>query len=371
MEKFLRKLYQKFVLYQKHALLEDIKFWFGVKKLKIKKEVLLDFYKNFWKPTFFGFLSFLKNIIYFENPFSLIKKFATDNWEVWYYLDFLRKEKIIETEKKGKVLLLKKELKDFFPPIFKEKEIKKILEKKLKKRIEKEKPVSSLFKFKIKKDYDQLPISQESAIFVAKKIYDYLPLSKKFLFVGDDDFISIIMGLSWPKFEAVVVDVDEDLLKKINQFSKKFNLKIETKKIEIESSKKKLKDKFCGVLLNPVYTERGVKTFMKFGLSHLSQDGGFVFLELGDEVIGNRFLFLQDFFTKNRLIIHEIITDKVYYPYLEVHQEDKILGKRLREIFDEKFLEKNPRLGAALFCFEYIPFLPKKRKTKFPMYTYL
>jgi len=289
-------------------------------------------------------------------------------------LKFLEKEKIIKVKKDGRVFLLKKELEKIIPKPQKEEEIKRRIEKKLNFRVREEKPAVDLFKkfqsFKVKAKWDQMPISQSSAIFIVKKILENLPLNKKFLFIGDDDFISVFLTLAEPNIECQVIDVDEQLLECLKILSSKFKLKIEAKKIDIRKEKY-LKEKFVGFLTNPVYTEAGVKEFVKYGVNQLGEDGGIVFLEVGDESIGNRFLFLEDFFAKKNLIIEEVIKEKIFYPYIELYKEDKEILRRMKTMIDEKKIKESPKLAASLWIFKYLPFKPKKIKLKKPIYAYL
>jgi predicted methyltransferase len=306
MEKFLRKLYKKFLIFDRNYYFQDVKTWFGVRELKLNKKILKEFYENYEKFSFLEFLEDIKDIIYSKNVFDFVVKNAVEDWDLWYYLKFLEKERIIKVKRTGSVSLLKKELREAIPKPQTEKEIKRKIERKLKIKIKEKETVISLFKkfqdFIVKAKWDQMPISAGSAIFVAKKILDYLPLNKKFLFIGDDDFISAILTLADENIECLVIDIDKQLLECINILARKFNLKIETKKVDI-GKEKFLGEKFVGFLCNPTYTEEGVKKFVKYGISQLSNDGGVVFVEIGDEAIGNRFLFLQDFFTKENLII--------------------------------------------------------------------
>ncbi len=224
--------------------------------------------------------------------------------------------------------------------------------------------------FVVKAKWDQMPISQESAVFVVQKILENIPLNKKFLFVGDDDFISVVLGLVEPNIESLVIDADEQLLGCLNILAKEFNLKIETKKVDIRKTKN-LGEKFVGFLANPIYTAAGVKEFIKFGKTQLGKDGGTVFLEVGDESIGNQFLFLQDFFSKNNLVIKELITEKIYYPWISLYKEDQEIMRRFSGIIDEKIINKSPKLGASLYIFDFLPSRPQKIKFKKPIYAYL
>lgn len=374
MEKFLRKLYKKFLDFDRNYYLQDAKTWFGVRELKLNKKILQKFYDNYQRFSFLEFLREIKDIIYSKNVFDFILKNSLDDWGLWYYLKFLEKEKIIKVRRNGKVIVLRKEILKIIPKPQSEQEIKRKLERKLRIKIKGTEPVINLFKkiqdFKVKSKWDQMPISQSSAIFVVKKILENLPKKGRFLLIGDDDFISVILTLVDPKIECVVCDIDEQLLECINTLSSRFNLKIETRKIDL-GKKKNLGEKFIGFLANPIYTEAGVKEFVKFGKNHLGKEGGIGFLEVGGDDIGSRFLFLQEFFAKNNLIVKEVIPNKIYYPHIMLHKEDKEILKRLSLMIDEKVIRESPRLGASLYIFQYLPFKLKRVKFKRPIYSYL
>lgn len=386
MEKFLKTLYQKFLNFEKRYYLRDAKTWLGVGDLKLNKQTFEGFFENYQKTPFFSFLGRIKDIIYSKNVFDYILKNSTDVWDLWYHLKFLENQKILNVKRNGNVSILNKSILNLIPQPQKESEIKDKIEKKLKIKIKEKEPVINLFKkftphrnkisgagfqdFKVKAKWDQMPISESSAIFLTKKILEKLPLNKTFLFIGDDDFISVILSLAEPKIESLVIDIDEDLLARIKGLASKFNLKIQTKKVDIRKEES-LGEKFLGFLCNPVYTEEGVKEFMNYGKNQLGEDGGIVFLEVGDEAIGNRFSFLQDFFIKKSLIIKEIIPNKIYYPWISLHKEDKIISKRLFSILNEKTVKASPKLGASLYVFDYLPFEIKRIKIKKPIYSYL
>jgi hypothetical protein len=365
----LKKLYSKFLKFKERHHLKDVQFWFGVEKVKFSKKQIKEILQKYERDSFLNFLKNLKDIIFSQNPLDLVLKWSTDQWSFFYHSAFLKKEGIVDFEKNGRVRLLKKTLLNFFPRPRSENEIKEIIEKKLKMKLPLEAPSNFPFGTKVNAQYDQLPISISSTIFVVKKILDYLPLNKKFLFVGDDDLVSLYLSLTEPKVESMVVDIDEGLFEKIREISKKFNLKIETKKVDI-TKVQKLKENFVGFLTSPVYTYEGIKGFVNFGVSQFGQDGGYGFLNLSDEAIGNRILFLEKFFAEKNLKIEEIILGKVYYPWRITHPEDEVIFERLKKIFDEKIIKKSPLIGASLWIFDYLPFkVPKPKKQ--PFYAYL
>ena len=375
-EKYLRNLYKKWLKFSKHIFFIDRKkYSTSFKKLTISQKEVEKFYDNYYRVPFFIFLSHIKSIIYSKTVFDFILNNASEDWKLWPYLRFLEKEKIIKVKKSGTVSLIKKELANVLPKPQTEKEIKEKIEKKLKVKVKKRDFVVDLFKkfqaFKVKSGFDQMPISQGSAIFVVRKILEKMPFNNSFLFIGDDDFISVILTLVSPKIECLVVDIDDQLLNCINSLASQFNLKIKTKKIDLTKNKKPvLGGKFTGFLTNPVYT-LGAREFIEFGKRQLGKDGGFGFLEMGDEAMGNRFLFLQDFFTKNNLIIEEIIPGKIYYPFISLYKEDEEILRRMSTMIEKKTVKKSPRLGASLYIFKYVPFKLEKLSLKGNIYAYL
>jgi predicted methyltransferase len=375
MEKYLRTLYKKFLkLDRKQFFIDSKRYSTSLKEMKLSDKILGEFYDSYYEESFLSFLRDIKTIIYSRTVFDFVKENFTDYWGMHSYLDFLIKEKIIKVNKNGKVSLLKKDVEKIIPRPQTSQEIKSIIEKKLKVKANEKDSIINLFKkfrkFTVKGKWDQMPISQSSAFFVVSKILKYLPKNGKFLFVGDDDFMSLVLSLAEPNIESLVIDADEEVLSIINELALKFNLKIKTRKVDLRKQKN-LGEKFIGFLCNPIYTEVGTKKFVNFGKNQLGKDGGFAFLEVGDEAIGNRFLFLQDFFTKNNLIIRELIPNEVYYPNIALYKEDEEITKRLSSIIDKEVIKESPELGAALYVFEYLPKKPKKVKFKKPIYAYL
>jgi hypothetical protein len=364
--KKIQRLFLDFLKFKKSRYLKEIKFW-QIKNFPIKKEEAEKNFRNFELESFFSFLQDLKVIFYSKDPLKICLDKSRDQWEFLWYFTFLKKRNLIDF-KKRKIIPLQKWLLDYFPRPKNYSEIKKILERKLKVELKEDLPSNFLFKLKPKGHFDQLPVSVSSAIFIVEKILEYLPLYKKFLFVGDDDFLSVYLSLAEPRMEISVVDIDDETLKAIDNFSKKFNLKIETKKINIEKEKN-LKEKFIGFFTAPPNTFDGVKTFLDFGLRNLSKDGGGVFLSTGDEGMGHTVLFLEKFFAQKNLEIKEVVPKKIYYPFSEDIKEYQYLLKKMGKFFEEKSIKKAPVLGSSLWIFEYFPLKIKKMEKK-PLYFY-
>jgi len=379
--KKLEKLYREFCEFQKKKYIEDSKEWFGTEDLKITDKQRAEFFEMYTKYTFVEFWSYVRRIIFGKNVFDLIEKTDNESWDLASILTFLVKKKIVKVTGSGKAILLDKDLKKYLLPLYTREQIEKIIAKKLGlKNIKKmlRKPVSELAKkiagkdFSYNPNYDQMPISVDSAINVAERILDKYPFYDGFLFVGDDDFMSIVLSLIVPKFSSTVIDIDENLLDYISSLAKRINARIKTMKVDIRSNKK-IADNIMGFLMNPPYTAKGVMFFVRFGIKQFSEKGGYGFVIFGDETIGKRKLFIQEFFTKNNLVLEEIVNGKIGYPSNELHAEDV---KELREIqhlgVSSKVIKKHYQLAAFLYVLKYVPWKIKKINIKgMKIYSYI
>jgi len=366
-----QKIYKKFLAYEKKRFLKDSDNWLGVEKTNIEKKKF--FFDNYYRVSFSRFLTNVKNLVYNPNPFCFVEKGWGDDWELELYLDFLKKENVIIVSQDQIVIKNKEFFKDI--PLLKTfKEIKELIEVKTGKKVKDKDSITNFIKefsdFKVKGEWDQMPLSQSSVIFSASKILEYLPLKKKFLFIGDDDFLSVFLSLADQEVESVVIDADKELLECIDKIALKFKLKIETKLIDTRK-KVKINQDFVGFSCNPPYTEKGVENFLNYGLSHLDWKGGNAFLTMGTENIGNRILFLQEYFSRQNLINMETITGQLFYPYLDLHKEDKDNFQRMKKHLSEELIKKSPRLAADLWIFDYVPFKVERIKNRKSIYSYL
>ena len=67
----------------------------------------------------------------------------------------------------------------------------------------------------------------------------------------------------------------------------------------------------------------------------------------------------------------EAITGKIFYPYLDLHEEDKKNLQRMKKYFSEEKIKKSSCLGADLWIFDYIPFNVKNIQIDSSIYSYL
>jgi predicted RNA methylase len=361
----LRSLYKDFLEFDRKEFIEEAKKDIRRKKIKLSVTTVEEVYDLYWKPTFIEFVSNIRNLAFFGIE-DFLRKRNLDLWDAYPYLKFLLNKKLAKIER-GKIKI-DKELSQFFVKPLSEDEIRKILREKLRNNLDKNIFIKNITDFNYKPRFDQLPISLSSSIFLTSKILEYIPLPQKFLFVGDDDFSSLVLGLVSPDLKIYVVDVDEEVLSTIRSVSERFELNIKVKKLDVRKKPSIEKD-FIGFCTNPPYTLGGIEKFIQFGLKALSRDGAFVFLEMGGEDIGKRSSLLQKFFLKNNLIVEEIILGKIDYPFLEVDRECKYIKEKFKKLGFN--VEKTISSTASLYIFHFVPWKIKKIEYTKNIYFYL
>ncbi|MDZ4232139.1 MAG: hypothetical protein U1C72_02685, partial [Candidatus Pacearchaeota archaeon] len=94
-------------------------------------------------------------------------------------------------------------------------------------------------------------------------------------------------------------------------------------------------------------------------------------VEIGDEAIGNRFLFLQEFFAQKGLRVREVAPGNISYPWVQLHEEDAVLASRLGRFVSREAIEKAPKLASSLWVFDRIPFKVKHVAMKGSIYSYI
>jgi len=362
------KIYRKFTKYHRENFTNDVRKWFGTEKVKVEDNFLKKIYNLFYRPTFLEFFTAVRNLVYWKDPLDSMKRNSKDSWDAWYYTSFLISEDLV-TIKNGKIIDSAFEGM-FLPPYRRDEIIREIglkasdLSQPTFKFIEKITGIKIGFKPRL----DQLPISMDSAVNLIETIFRYYPFFNSFLFIGDDDFISVLTTFVDSRFKPSVVDADKELISLINQC----NPEIKTEKKDIRKGLR-FSFKILGFCTNPPYTELGVKMFVKAGISNFSSLGGRVFLEVGEESIKSaRMLDLQRWFSEHRLKVLEIKTGAIYYPFTIMHEEDKIIYRRLSKLIPENSIRKSSMLSASLYVFDYIPWKVKPLRVKgADIYTYI
>lgn len=163
---------------------------------------------------------------------------------------------------------------------------------------------------------DQFFATPETTVSKAKILKDKgLVDGKKIALIGDDDLVSIALGLMYPQYQEVkVFELDEKLLKEIEEIAAEKGIKgIEA---EIYDARNPLPEKVAGnydaVLIDPPYTQTGVKVFLHRAIELLKEkkdfSGSYVFLNFGASIK------YPDITTKIQEVINQynlVIEDKI------------------------------------------------------------
>ncbi|MDT8717979.1 bis-aminopropyl spermidine synthase family protein [Clostridium sp. 19966] len=165
---------------------------------------------------------------------------------------------------------------------------------------------------------DQSKCTAETALKRAILCLKYSGLiGKNILCIGDDDFISVALGLLLKKLygsisncksSICVVDIDERILDTISHIAEEFKLPITCIKSDLRDSlNKDLVNNYNCLFTDPPYTLPGIKLFLSRGLEGLNRDSSStIFLSYGHKS-PDFDLSLQNYFREMGLVISEII----------------------------------------------------------------
>jgi len=352
---YFKKLYEEYKKYAKDFFEENYINWSGNKKLSKRK--LDDIFFFFRLNTFFNFLDRVRTLYFTKDIFELIKKYNEDIWLGYNLLSFLIDKGLVKI--KNKKIIFEGNFDSLFVKPLSEDEVLEKLRSFIKSKIELTKPLlynlDPETKFKWKAKYDQISITTKSALTIISKISNYFPAKLDFIFLGDDDFLSIPvrMILDIPTFS---LDKDASLLYEIDRLNKKFNLNVRTIKADVRRQKN-LKE-FYGCYMNPPYNLPGSTKFLEFSSKILSKDGGIVFMVLGDEALGKRYIHLQKKISNLGFIIRELMPSKISYQFYMHHKEDEIIQEKMKNLNID--LNGKETMFAALYVLEFVGKIKKK-----------
>ena len=122
--------------------------------------------------------------------------------------------------------------------------------------------------------YDQGFISLEGVIRRVEFIYERGDLNGRVFVVGDDDLLSIASALTEMPEKVAVVDIDERLIKFINEVAEEYSLNVEAFVYDVQQAfPDDLRRKFDVFVTDPVETIPGLKLFLSRGVSTLKGVG--------------------------------------------------------------------------------------------------
>lgn len=145
---------------------------------------------------------------------------------------------------------------------------------------------------------------------------------KKIAFLGDDDLISITLGLSWEFFQIdysdiLVLDIDRNILSAINTIVAEHSFKnIRTEYYDARCPlRPSLEGRFDVVVIDPPYTEEGVDLFLRKSLQLLgAAPGGSIYLYYGNSYkTPEKELAIQQLFSRYKLLLKEKVSKFARY----------------------------------------------------------
>ncbi|MCG8483423.1 MAG: bis-aminopropyl spermidine synthase family protein, partial [Clostridia bacterium] len=155
-------------------------------------------------------------------------------------------------------------------------------------------------------------------------------INKKILCIGDDDLVSVSLGLLLKKLyqgndksksEIHVVDIDDRFLNYISEISNNLNLPIKCHKMNLrESMNKELIGKFDCFYTDPPYTLNGMRLFLSRGIAGLMRRKGLpIFFSFSHKPYDYSYKIMGKLFEMG-VSIHRII------PKFNVYEGASIIG---------------------------------------------
>lgn len=150
-------------------------------------------------------------------------------------------------------------------------------------------------------EFSQLPINYDSLMRKFAFMQSFQDVDgKDIIFIGDDDFLSVICSLLGRPKRLVVVDLDEKLLENIKAISKKYGLEIETYKHNlVHPLPEELQGAFDTFCTDSPHCLGGILLFVSRGVSALKKNtetAGYFVFQTVDEPL------LMEFETRQKLL---------------------------------------------------------------------
>jgi len=184
----------------------------------------------------------------------------------------------------------------------------------------------------------QYHVNAYSLVRRIKKILSYSSKSDKILFIGDDDFTSLVLYKLGYK-HLTVVDIDEEILNLIKTYSKN---SINTIQFDLRETYKgkylSLKEEYDLFVTDPPYTKDGIRIFIMSGLINLKKRGiGIIILpyKYKERMRWAKLEFIEEFLIRNNLLILEIIPN--CQKYYHGTKSSMAIIKNMKKQKDNKF----------------------------------
>ncbi len=185
-------------------------------------------------------------------------------------------------------------------------------------------------------EYIQGYMNEEDVIRRIIFMHSYNDLKEKdIIIIGDDDLLSIALALTKLPKRIVVLDIDERLVKFLEETNKRCNFPIEVFEYNISDPlPKKLRNKFDVFSCEPLETYSGLKLFIGRGINALKKKGVGYFGLTIQEASYPKWQYIQKFINRSNGVITDIIKGFSSYPVnsYETFNCEEVLLKRLKMV---------------------------------------
>jgi predicted methyltransferase len=172
-------------------------------------------------------------------------------------------------------------------------------------------------------EFDQGSILEKDVIKRVEFIYERGDLlDSDILVIGDDDLISIALGLTKLPKKIYVLEIDKRLIDYIETYTHKLNLPIKTLKYDARNLlPKELINRFDIFITDPPETLKALKTFLSRGIQGLKNQGSGYFGLTTLEASLNKWLAIEKFIIEEGFVITDIRRNFSVYPFSNKDEE--------------------------------------------------
>ncbi len=168
--------------------------------------------------------------------------------------------------------------------------------------------------------YDQGFISPEGVMQRVAFLYERGDLLGSYIFVvGDDDLLSLAAALTGLPKGITVIDIDERLIRFINEWAQREGLPVEARVVDVQHAlPQDLQGRFDVFVTDPVETLPGIELFLSRGVSALKGEGGVGYFGLTTlEASRKKWYRIQRMLHEMGFVITDIRRQFNVYPQLE------------------------------------------------------
>jgi len=161
-----------------------------------------------------------------------------------------------------------------------------------------------------KRGIDQFRGTPETVANRARFLYERGEVEcRSIMCMGDNDMVSVALGLTCQAEDITVFDLDKDLLNSINDANNDLNLDIQCVKYDaMNQLYESYRNKFDVAVTDPPYTRKGMSVFIARCIEGIGRENGSVLISFGYSPRSNeRALPFQEYLSESGLVIEELV----------------------------------------------------------------